>query len=132
MKFVGTMKGLKRELREVREHWGILWRERKTFRNGVVADLQMQAQWGREVWEHFGGDDWRVVRMEPRPQPTDLGCTVYSWFDWLRMFVTSAVSWIPCWALGHKLKDDSHAGPDSGSMGVYCTRCGWEASTTLY
>jgi hypothetical protein len=32
----------------------------------------------------------------------------------------------------HKLVSTDTAGPESGSMGVECVRCGWAVSETLY
>jgi len=37
-----------------------------------------------------------------------------------------------CATTGHRLKDDSYGGPDSGAMGAHCTRCGWSWHHTLY
>lgn len=39
---------------------------------------------------------------------------------------------ILCRYLGHNWVDDSYAGPDSGNMSHYCTRCGESHSVTLY
>lgn len=37
-----------------------------------------------------------------------------------------------CEFMDHKMVDDSHAGPESGSMAGHCERCGWSFHTTLY
>lgn len=37
-----------------------------------------------------------------------------------------------CYFRGHTMVDDSHAGPDSGSMAGHCERCGYSFHTTLY
>lgn len=42
-----------------------------------------------------------------------------------------AVAKRKCKAEGHKLKDISCIGPESGKEEIYCTRCGW-SSTWIY
>ena len=37
-----------------------------------------------------------------------------------------------CKAVGHKLKDISHIGPESGKEEIYCTRCGYSWRHTWY
>lgn len=37
-----------------------------------------------------------------------------------------------CKVEGHKWVDTSHAGPESGSMGAECVRCGHSFHTILY
>ncbi len=37
-----------------------------------------------------------------------------------------------CRVRGHRLRDDSTAGPDSGTVSLRCTRCGWSHFSNLY
>lgn len=42
------------------------------------------------------------------------------------------MKYLCCKAFGHKLVDDSHAGPESGDMSHHCTRCGCGWHVQLY
>ena len=33
---------------------------------------------------------------------------------------------------GHRIVDDSHGGPESGCVSLYCARCGWSHHVTMY
>jgi len=37
-----------------------------------------------------------------------------------------------CWLVGHSLIEEGFANPDSGYMGLTCTRCGWHKGSYLY
>lgn len=37
-----------------------------------------------------------------------------------------------CRVIGHNKVSDGFAGPDSGYIGLYCTRCGWSVGEYLY
>ena len=39
---------------------------------------------------------------------------------------------LACKTLGHKMIDNSTAGPDTGCVDVYCQRCGYSYHQTLY
>ena len=57
------------------------------------------------------------------------------WFMFLRFcyyFVRDELRHLWCLKFGHDWEDDSWCGPDSGTMGCVCRRCGESHYTTLY
>lgn len=67
--------------------------------------------------------EWR-----PGPHPTLVGeylLAVVERVDYVRRVLT-------CEVVGHDWKDESHAGPESGTIAMSCNRCGECHSTILY
>lgn len=47
-------------------------------------------------------------------------------------FASFAKDLLICKIIGHDLSDDSHGGPESGYVSVYCKRCGYSRYESLY
>jgi hypothetical protein len=79
--------------------------------------------WG--YWDNIGYGAGYYVACEGKPK----------WIAYLlslRDDVHFQLGRLVCYFRDHVIEDDSHAGPDSGSMAGHCTRCGWSFHTTLY
>ena len=61
---------------------------------------------------------------------------VYSKLDYLVFSAFNLMIWnvkfMICQKIGHKWEDYSHAGPDSGSIDMECSRCGHSYHHCLY
>lgn len=84
----------------------------------------------REMWTSAGYDAGYEVTMYPRRWRRVRYQVVRLWSFCLglRFLCLSLV----CAVRGHKIRDCSTAGPDSGDMDHECTRCGRYWSVPLY
>ena len=56
----------------------------------------------------------------------------YTIFHYIKDLFYEQIRRIICVIMGHKIVDDSYAGPESGDVSLYCERCGWHWSHILY
>lgn len=64
-----------------------------------------------------------------------MGEKVYTFFDpvvFVYEILYMSAMRLTCKIKGHQYIDDSHAGPESGTMSYYCKRCGDGHSEILY
>jgi hypothetical protein len=69
-----------------------------------------------------------IHNAEHGTETNELGGVILNAWDALTYPLTLLI----CLLWGHDIVDDSHGGPDSGTMGIRCRRCGYSHSVQMY
>lgn len=128
---MSKFKSLKSELKRLVQDWSESWAQRHYIVQVCADEIRFVAQWGREHYDDPNSP--YPTRWTPGPEPTEFGVWLGARADFIWFaFIARTFAWIPCWALGHDIVDQSYGGPDSGCMAGYCKRCGFAYHTSLY